>query len=527
MNGADTDTALDAALELHQQGRLTEAEALYQAVLAARPNEFNALHLSGVLALQTGRAALAAERIEAALAIEPNAAIARSNLGNALRSLGRLNQALAQYDLAVALDPDNAATRVNQGAMLRLLGRFEEAVKAYDVAIVLDPASADAFSNRGVALRDLRRPQEALPDFDRALALRPQFAEVWSNRGNALHDLGRFEEAMADYDHALALKPGYADGYVNRAYAHLLRGDFEAGWRDHEWRKLKDAPIANRVYPQPFWYGATAYEGKTVLIHAEQGLGDTIQFCRYIPLLERLGVKVLFAPQRALRPLMRSLSSTVEIVDADDPSLSFDYHWPLMSLPLTFGTRLETVPGETPYLAAEPERIARWRDRIGNEGFRIGVSWRGHGSLAALERSFAPDRFAALATNPGVRLISLQKGEGEADLAAHPGLEIERLEGLDEGPGAFLDTAAAMQCLDLVISSDTAVPHLAGALGRPTWVPLKHAPDWRWLLGRADTPWYPTLRLFRQSTRDDWAPVFAEMQAALQKRLAERSSRPS
>ena len=225
---------------------------------------------------------------------------------------------------------------------------------------------------------------------------------------------------------------------------------------------------------------------------------------------------------------MRSLSSTVEIVDADDPSLSFDYHWPLMSLPLTFGTRLETVPGETPYLAAEPERIARWRDRIGNEGFRIGVSWRGHGSLAALERSFAPDRFAALAANPGVRLISLQKGEGEADLAAHPELEIERLEGLDEGPGAFLDTAAAMQCLDLVISSDTAVPHLARRARPPDLGSAEaRAPTGAGCSGEPIRPGTRRCVCFRQSTRDDWEPVFAEMQAALQKRLAERSSRPS
>jgi tetratricopeptide (TPR) repeat protein len=520
MTGADIDAALDAAIQFHQQVRLQDAETLYQAVLAARPRDFNALHLSGVLALQTGRAAMAEARIGAALSVDPTVAIAHGNLGNALRRLGRFDEALARYDAALALAPQDASIRVNRGAVLRDLGRLDEAVESYDAAIALNPNDAEAFSNRGVALRDLAKPEAALESFDRALALQPKFAEAWSNRGNALHDLARFSEAIADHERAIAIKPDYADAYWNRGQTLLLLGDFETGWMDYERRKLKDPPVANRIYPQPFWFGAQDYQGKTVLIHAEQGLGDTIQFCRYVLPLEAMGVKVLFAPQRPIRALMKSLSPTVEIVDADDAALRFDYHWPLMSLPLTFGTRLATIPASAPYLSAEPDRVARWRERIGADGFRIGVSWRGSSGRISLERAFPPSAFAAIAALPGVRLFSLQKGEGEADLAAHSGLAIEQLVGLDEGPDAFLDTAAVMQALDLVITCDTAIAHLAGALGRPTWVPLKHVPDWRWLLGRGDSPWYPTLRLFRQETRGDWAPVFAAMEAALRAHLA-------
>jgi hypothetical protein len=251
-------------------------------------------------------------------------------------------------------------------------------------------------------------------------------------------------------------------------------------------------------------------QGKVVLIHVEQGLGDTIQFCRYLPMLEDLGARVLFGVQTELRALMRGLSPTVEIVASD--TIYFDYHAPLMSLPRSLGTRLGTIPADVPYLAAEPERVARWTRRIGEDGFRIGVSWAGGATIPG--RAFSPGHLMAIAALPGVRLISLQKG-GEA---APPDLKIERLEGLDEGADAFVDTAAVMQSLDLVITCDTAIAHLAGALARPAWVALSHVPEWRWLLDRADSPWYPTLRLFRQKTRGDWESVFAAMAAVLQAR---------
>ncbi len=512
----EVDRTFDAALDLHRQGRLAEAEPLYRAVLAEQPDHFNALHLFGVAALQGGRASAALDLISKALALAPEVGVAHSNKGNALHKLGRLEEALASYDRAFELTPNDPTVLMNRGATLSALGRLDEAVASYDAALGLDGDHAEAHSNRGVALRELGRPEAALESLDRALALQPSFAEAHSNRGNALHDLGRFADAVAAHNRSIALRPDYPDAYWNRSQTELLLGDLEAGWMDYERRKLKDPPIANRIYEQPFWFGAENYLGKTVLIHAEQGLGDTIQFCRYTLMLERLGVKVLFAPQRPLRALMRTLSPSIQIVDADDPGLSFDYHWPLMSLPLTFGTRLDTIPAETPYLAAEPERAARWRARIGAEGFRIGLSWRGSDGRVSVERAFSPLHFGRLAILPGVRLISLQKGEGAAELNVLEGkLRIERLEGLDDGPDAFLDTAAVMQACDLVITCDTAVAHLGGALGRPTWILLKHVPDWRWLLDRSDSPWYPTVRLFRQEARGDWEPVFLRVEAAL------------
>jgi hypothetical protein len=296
----------------------------------------------------------------------------------------------------------------------------------------------------------------------------------------------------------------------------LTLGDFERGWLEFEYRKIKENPIGRRNYSQPYLGDARDKRGKVALIHTDQGFGDTIQFCRYLPMLQDLGAKVLFAPEPALRALVSTLSPSVEIVDGD-AGLAFDCHSPLMSLPLSFGTRLDTIPAKVPYLKAEPARTARWRERIGAEGFRIGVCWRGTNRIPG--RAFPLASLNAISSLPGVRLISLQKGEGEADLAARPDLKMERLEGLDEGPQAFLDTAAAMQSLDLVITCDTAIAHLAGALARPTWVALPHVADWRWLVGRADSPWYPTLRLFRQKARGDWASAFTEMEAALRVRL--------
>jgi tetratricopeptide (TPR) repeat protein len=552
MAGADVDAALDAAMQCRRQGRLQEAEALYQAVLAARPRDCDVLQALADLALQSRRMEAAVEHLKAALAIRPDVIMNRFNLGTALRYFGRLEEALEEYDAAIALNSADPVLRAilwtNRGAVLRALGRLddavesanrafpdhpeacndlgyalqkagraEDAIKSYDRAIALKADYVEAWTSRGNVLCALGRWDDAVESHKHAIGLRPDYAEAWSNLGHTLCEAGRPDDAIKSYNRAIALKPEFSDVRYNRGVTLLLLGEFESGWRDYEHRKLQRTPSGNRSYPNPLWSKAEDQQGETVLVHAEQGLGDTLQFCRYLPMLEGLGVKVLFAPQPPLRALMRSLSPTIEIVDADDPALRFDRHAPLMSLPLILGTALDTIPAEVPYIAADPDRIARWRDRIGENGFRIGVCWRGTSQIPA--RAFPPSCLAGLAALPGVRLISLQKGEGEAELVACPQLKIERLDGLDDGSGAFMDTAAVMQGLDLIITCDTAVAHLAGALARSTWVALKHVPDWRWLLGRTDSPWYPTLRLFRQKNRGDWASVFAEMEGALRRQL--------
>jgi hypothetical protein len=285
----------------------------------------------------------------------------------------------------------------------------------------------------------------------------------------------------------------------------------------HEWRKLKDEPVGHRQFAAPLWLGSEAVSGRRILIHWEQGLGDTVQFCRYVRLLEEAGAKVLFAPQQRLRRLMGSLSPTIELVDENDSTLAFDFHCPLLSLPLAFKTELTSVPGRTPYLGAEEGLVSRWRERIGNAGFKIGICWQGATSKIDAGRSFPVSAFEAIARLPGVRLISLHRGSGEAQLQSLPeGMKVETLGAeFDAGPDAFVDSAAVMKCCDLVITSDTAVAHLAGALAVPVWIALKQVPDWRWMLDRADSPWYPTARLFRQQVRDDWSAVFADIQTHL------------
>jgi len=549
------DELIRTGLSFHQQGDIARAETFYQDVLKLDRKNFHATYLLGLIAAQAGRNEQAAELIGRAIAINPNMPDAHFNHGNVLLALRRLeqalasfdkavrlkpgyleawanrgsvllalarfDQALASYDKVVGLKPNDAAAYYNRGVALEALERFGDAAESYERAIALQPNYAEAHANRGVALQALARFEDALASYDKAVALKPDDAETWSNRGNPLLMLARFDEALASYDRAIALRPDYGDAYHNRSIQRLLAGDFAGGLVDYEWRKRKKQPIANRSFAQPLWLGEADLAGRTILIHAEQGLGDTIHFCRYIARLRERGADVLFAPQPELRALMSSLDGDPAIVDIDDRALAFDLHCPLLSLPLAFRTDLATIPDDVPYLAAGAERVARWSETIGHEEFRIGICWQGSTNQADVGRSFAVAEFLGIAQLPGVRLISLHKGAGEGQLAALPaGMVVETLgESFDAGADAFLDTAAAMQCCDLIITSDTAIAHLAGALARPVWVALKRVPDWRWMIDRTDSPWYPTMTLFRQQAAGDWHGVFSEIEQALRRLL--------
>jgi tetratricopeptide (TPR) repeat protein len=371
----------------------------------------------------------------------------------------------------------------------------------------------------------LRRHAEAVSAFDRAATLEPGYVLAVTNRGAALQELGRYDEAAADYIEALRLSGGdQPTAELNLSYNSLLRGNFGEGWRQLESRKRIAEPVGVGPYGNTEWLGEEDIEGKTVLVHAEQGLGDTIQFCRYLPMVAERVAKMAFACQPGLKRLISSLDPALEIIDQGEQRPDFDFHVPLMSLPLAFGTQLETIPASIPYLAAEPERIARWRERIGEQGYRVGIAWKGSALGAKLGKAFPLAMLRPLGALPGVRLINLQTGDGREELDdLPPGMAVEHLgEEFDAGPDAFLDAAAVIESLDLVIATDTALAHLAAALGRPTWVALKYSPDWRWLLGRDDTPWYPTMRLFRQAAVDDWSEVFPAMRRALRLELSRR-----
>ncbi|HEX3666180.1 MAG TPA: tetratricopeptide repeat-containing glycosyltransferase family protein [Rhizomicrobium sp.] len=378
-------------------------------------------------------------------------------------------------------------------------------------------------NNHGCVLMELGRPSEAVECFDKALALSPPLHEsvfVHCNRGKALVDASRHEEADASFIEAIKLAPNSVNAKFSMGASALARGNFGVGWLLYEWRKAIDRSTSN-IRPLPPWLGGRL-EGRTVLVQAEQGLGDTIHFSRFALLAQKRGAKVILSVPDRLARLMRTLGPGISVLPESAPLPEFDGHAALMSLPLAFGYG-GTCPVAVPYLAAEPEQIERWRERIGAHGFRIGICWKGsrlpacYSYSPARERSIPLRQFEALAKIPGVRLIGLQKGDGVEELAAlPPGMVVETLgDGFDAGPDAFVDTAAAMMSLDLVITSDTAIAHLAGALGRPVWVVLPYLSEWRWLLNRTDSPWYPTMRLFRSRRPVEWEGVFDAIGAGL------------
>jgi Flp pilus assembly protein TadD len=472
-------------LQVHQQGQLEGAEAIYDEVLRRRPDQPDALHLKGLAQLQRGQAEAARELIARAIAAGPATAVMHVNHGNALMALGRPDAALAAYEAALA-----------QGG-----------------------APPEALRFRGDALQALGRLEEALAAYDRALAARPADPIAHFNRANQLRYLRRIDEAVAGYDAALAAKPDFAVAHHNRAVCRLLAGDWADGLWEYEWRKACPDFSDPRYGLTPAWTGAEDLSGKRLFVFAELFLGDVIQMSRFLPRAMAQGASVTLAAPAPLHRLLRTLPAAVELVAGDAQPAAFDYACALMSLPLAFGARPDAATAEVPYLTAEPERAARWRERLGGEGFRIGVCWQGSTAPYAtpMQRSFPLAALAPLAALPGVRLVSLQKHDGLDQLAALPaGMAVETLGAdFDEGPDAFLDTAAAMQACDLVISADTAVAHLAGALGARTWLALPFIPDWRWGLEGETTAWYPTMRLFRQARVGDWTGVFAQMTAAL------------
>lgn len=510
-----SDAYFSKAVALARLLRHSEALQNYDLAIRYDANHIPALRNKGNTLLDLGRPNEALPCFEQAIAIAPDTAAAHYDKGNALRALDRLEDAAMSYDRAIALRPDYATALSNKGNVLYELQRPGEALASYDRAIRADPNLPVTHYNRGKALQSLNRLDDALASFDRAIALHPAYADAFCNRGNVLYEFRRFDEAFACYDRALALRPDFAGALCNKGMCKLLLGDFAEGWPLYEWRPARDA-FGRR--PTPRWKRREDLEGRTLLVQAEQGLGDTIQFCRYVRVAREKGARVILAAPDGLVRLLAPLGSDVSIIPRSATPPAFDVQVELLSLPLAFGTDAGNIPARVPYLFAEPDRIARWNARMGNHGFKVGICWQGNkDSPTDVGRSIPLSHFERFGEIAGVRLISLQKHHGVDQLAHLPArMTVETLgEDFDAGPDAFLDTAAVMENLDLVITSDTAIAHLAGALGRPVWSALKYVPDWRWQLGRADSPWYPTMRLFRQAARGDWDSAFADMEREL------------
>jgi tetratricopeptide (TPR) repeat protein len=504
-------------LALAQLERPTDALASYDIAIALKP-DFPIAHSNrGRLLMSLGRPVEALESFDKTITLQPDFAEAHYNHGLVFKALGRADRALQSFSQAIVLDPGFADAYCNRGSVLRDMMLFEDALESLDRAIALQPDYAEAFCNRGLVSMDLRRLEEALANYDTAIRLKPDFAEAYSNRGLTLTDMKQFDAALESYDKAIALKPDFADSYWNKSYILLLTGQFEQGWHFYEWRKKLSRSVPGCTHTQPLWLGEGDLAGNTLLIESEQGYGDVIQFSRYAQLAAARGAKVVLSVPDKLVRLMKSLTPAVDITDSRSAAADFDFHIPLLSMPMALKTDQDSIPAAPIYLRAEPNRVAKWNARIGNDGYKIGICWQGSKLGAVIGKPFSLRQFSDVAKIPNVRLISLQKGDGVEQLQdLPPDLRVESLgEDFDSGPDAFVDAAAVMECLDLIITTDTSIAHLGGALGRPTWVLLKYMPDWRWFLDRSDSPWYPTMRLFRQAAYDSWSGVFAEIKAQL------------
>ncbi len=548
--------AIKRAAAAYEQGRLDEAEQLCRAILGVKADEFNALHLLAVVKCYRGQYAQAQANFERALAVRPDHAEAHHNRGvslqflkrydealasfdrtlalrpddakalcnrgNALKELKRLEEALASYDRALSLRPDYAEALNNRGTILDELRQFEEALASYGRALALRPDYAEAHSNRGIALTALKRFDEALESIERALALRPDYAEALNSRGLALHEYNRYGEALASYQAAIALKPDFAQAHFNAAQCRLLLGDFERGWQENEWRwGIDQASGAKRGFVQPQWSGLEEIAGKTILLHAEQGFGDTIQFYRYARLVTARGARVVLEVQWPLKRLLSELADPQVVLARGERLPPFDLHCPLLSLPRVFGTRLATIPPMSPPLCVPRQVTQMWESRLGPKVKpRIGIAWSGRPSHKNdHNRSIPLQTLLGFCALP-VELVSLQKEAGGDDESF---LRSQASSVTHFGPALtdFMDTAALVSLMDLVVTVDTSVAHLAAALERPTWILLPSPPDWRWMLDREDTPWYPSARLFRQQQAGDWGVVIARVAAALSEFMAD------
>jgi hypothetical protein len=511
--------------------RFETALESYDRAIVLDPNHADVHNHRGKALSSLQRHDEACESYGTAIRLQPDHAEVYNNRASALWQLDRYAESLAHCDHAIALKPDYAEAYTNRGNVLRDLYRFTEALRDCDKAIEINPRLAAAHANRANALRELQRYEEALDSCDVAIGLDPDQAEAHINRGNILSDLQRYEEALLSYDRSIALRPNDAALYWIKSLCLLRTARWHQGWELFEYRKRRLHPTASDGHPRPRWLGQEDLAGKTLYIYWEWGLGDTIQFCRYAAVANSLGATVIMSVQSPLRRLLTTIGRDTHIIGEHAMPAAFDYHCSMMGLPLAFRTTVTTIPNQVPYLTADPVAVAFWRKRLaGTDGMRVGLCWAGdprHYHPAAhaidLRRSISLARYAPLATMRGVTFVSLQKGEAAAQVATPPvGLALHDWtnELID-----FADTAALVAALDLVITVDTSVAHLAGALGKPVWILDRYDACWRWLVDRDDSPWYPTARLWRQPKPGDWESVIADVVVALRDLVGRRPDR--
>jgi tetratricopeptide (TPR) repeat protein len=503
----DFSQALQRALRAHEHGELAKAERLYTECLQRHPGNFDALHGLGQINHQRGRLDVALSLIQAALKADLSRADGFASLGLVFHSLAQHERALTSYNAGLRIEADDAELLSRRGVALLELGRAHEALESFDRSLAADPAHLDALGNRGNALLKVNRVADALAAYDRALEFAPDNAPLLTNRAVALRRLDRPQEALMSAKRALNSKPDFAPARFVDSVARLTLGDFSAGWRGYESRgAVGNVAAKDRRFTAPLWLGEESLEGKSILLHAEQGFGDTIQFVRYAPLVAARGATIVLEVQTELLRLLSCIAGIETLAARNAPLPRFDFHCPLLSLPLACATELATIPAEIPYIAPAEDEVALWRARLPRRRPLIGLAWSGTRSHDNdLNRSMRLAMLAPLLDLPDVAFVSLQHEVREEDVAY---LE-SRTNIVRVAPALrdFADTAAVVAALDAVISVDTAVAHLAGAMGKPLFLMLPFAADFRWLRERRDNPWYPSARLYRQPAFGDWNSV--------------------
>lgn len=543
------DKTFQTAFRYYQEGNLQQAVEICLEILKIQPNNAIILHLLGAIFYQSQNYDRAISYFRQAVRFEPHFAEAYNNLGTALKVTGQLDEAISSfrkaselnpyyadafynlgnalvikglldeailsYKKALQINPNHAISYNNLANALREKGLLDEAIACYLKAVELAPNLADAFNNLGVAYQEKGQMDKALASYQKALLLNPTYADAYNNLGFTLQEKGQLNRAISCYKKALQLNPSLAAAHGHMALALLLRGDYEQGLKEYEWR-WKTKYSCAREFSQPLWDGSDV-KGLTILLHAEQGMGDTIQFIRFVPFVAERGARIIVECHKELTSLLKNIAGTGQIIAFGEQLPAFDLHCPLLSLPLLFGTTLETVPAKIPYIEANPVLVQKWANKVqsDNANKRIGLVWAGSPRYKEnRNRSLSLNTFSSLSQIENITFYSLQKGEA-AKQAENPPGGMHFID-LTKDINDFTDTAALIENLDLVISVDTAVTHLSGAMGKPVWTLIPFSPDWRWLLNREDSPWYPTMRLFRQPEIGDWESVIIKVTKELQ-----------
>ncbi len=521
---ADAHYNLGNALKEH--GQLDKAAESYGQAILYRQDYADAYYNLGNVLKAQHKPDKSVDCFSKAISLKPDYAMAHCNLGSVLQELGKIDEAIASYKIATTLKPDYTMAYCNLGTAFQELGKIDEAIKIYKKALSFKPDFVMAYCNLGSAFQESGLMNEAETCYKKAIALNPDYAMAYSNLGSILQEFGNIDEAIENYDLAISLNPEEPTAHKNKSIALLLEENFTEGWPEYEWRlQTKDHSL--RDFRKPRWDGSPL-NGKTILVHAEQGFGDTIQFVRYLPMIKSQGGHVIFECHKNLLRLLKNSDGIDRIIERSShfiPEVQFDFQIPLLSLPGLFGTNLDSIPSDISYVTADSSLVEKWHIRLNHDSnFKVGIVWAGNPSFKNYHnRSCSLSDFAALSEITGLSFYSLQKGPASVENNIAPVLKITDLKNeLND----FADTAAVMSNLDLVISTDTAVVHLAGSMGIPVWTLLHSAPDWRWWLKRTDSPWYPSMRLFRQTQLNDWSGVFEEVKNALIQEVNNLSTLP-